>query len=59
MLWWFPVAVVLVGTLVVALYLRERTGRGVTRNAFDDDAELEALARDALGSSTSDRTARP
>jgi cytochrome c-type biogenesis protein CcmH len=58
-LWWLPVLVVLVGALVVVLYLRERTARGVTRMAVDDDAELEALAREVLEPARSDRTARP
>jgi cytochrome c-type biogenesis protein CcmH len=57
-LWWLPVVVVLVGALVVGLYLRERTNRGASHAADDDDAELEALAREVLDAGPADRTAR-
>jgi cytochrome c-type biogenesis protein CcmH len=58
-LWWLPVAVLLVGGLVVVLYLRERSGGNDTPTVADaaDDAELEALAREALSSDTAARNA--
>jgi cytochrome c-type biogenesis protein CcmH len=50
-LWWMPVLVVTVGALVVGLYLYERRGHGIERDGEDDfDEELEALAREVLGS---------
>lgn len=51
-LWWLPVLVVLVGALVVGLYLRERTGQAGRPAPGDDDAELEALAREVLEGAT-------
>ena len=52
MLWWLPVVAVVMGAVIVALYLRERT-RGAMANASQapssDDAELEAIAREVLG----------
>lgn len=52
-LWWMPVLVVAVGAVVVVTYLRERTRVPVTaRSDADDDAELEAIARDVLGTGT-------
>jgi cytochrome c-type biogenesis protein CcmH len=55
-LWWAPVAVLLLGGLVAALYMRERRGaqHDQGRRASDDD-ELEALAREALAGDTSVR----
>lgn len=61
-LWWMPVVVVLFGATVVTLFVRERTRRGAstvavrpsTNNAADDE-ELEAIAREILGSSGSER----
>lgn len=57
-LWWAPVAVLLVGGLVVLLYLRERSGGGpaADTDAYDD-AELESLARDALAGDSGTRSA--
>ena len=59
-LWWLPVLVVLVGALVVALYLRERTGRPPRGTQVDaEDAELEVLAREVLdGGQKPERVAR-
>lgn len=57
-LWWLPVAVLLVGGLVVVLYLRERSGGNGTPPAQDaEDAELEALAREALSGDAAARNA--
>lgn len=58
-LWWLPVAVLLIGGLVVVLYLRERSNGNGVPPASDaaDDAELEALARDALAGDAPARNA--
>jgi cytochrome c-type biogenesis protein CcmH len=50
-LWWMPVLVVLVGSLVVVTYLRERTRAPESDTGAPDDAddeELEAIAREVL-----------
>ena len=48
-LWWVPVAVLVVGGLIAALYIRERSGtRQEPPNQDGNDEELEALAREAL-----------
>jgi cytochrome c-type biogenesis protein CcmH len=49
-LWWVPVVGVLLGAVVLALFLRERTrGRASVPAEPDDDEELELLARQILG----------
>ena len=56
-LWWMPLIVVAVGALVVVSFVRERTKapRSVTHEAApDDDAELEAIAREVLGDAPDD-----
>jgi cytochrome c-type biogenesis protein CcmH len=48
-LWWVPVAVLLIGGLIAALYIRERRGTLLERPSQEaNDDELEALAREAL-----------
>jgi cytochrome c-type biogenesis protein CcmH len=51
-LWWMPVLVVAVGAVVVVTYLRERTRVPSPTIVDGDDEELEAIAREVLGSST-------
>ena len=61
-LWWMPLIVVGVGALVVVSFVRERTKapRPLTaEQPSDDDAELEAIAREVLGDASDDgRTPR-
>ncbi|MCC6935018.1 MAG: cytochrome c-type biogenesis protein CcmH [Thermomicrobiales bacterium] len=56
-LWWMPLIVVGVGALVVVSFVRERTKapRPLTaEQPSDDDAELEAIAREVLGDASDD-----
>lgn len=56
-LWWMPLIVVGVGALVVVSFVRERTRapRPLTaEQPSDDDAELEAIAREVLGDASDD-----
>lgn len=56
-LWWMPLIVVGVGALVVVSFVRERTKapRPLTaERPSDDDAELEAIAREVLGDASDD-----
>jgi cytochrome c-type biogenesis protein CcmH/NrfF len=59
-LWWMPVVVVVLGAVVVGLFVRERTQSGTRRQVVVDgperDEELEAIAREVLGSQTDERT---
>jgi cytochrome c-type biogenesis protein CcmH len=49
-LWWMPVVVVMLGMLVVALFLRDRTRRAPQAARVEvTDPELEAIAREVLG----------
>lgn len=50
-LWWMPLIVVALGAAVVVSFVRERTRapRPAQPAPIDDDAELEAIAREALG----------
>ncbi|MCO5176963.1 MAG: cytochrome c-type biogenesis protein CcmH [Thermomicrobiales bacterium] len=60
-LWWMPVVVVAVGVLVVVSFVRERTKTPrpmVQDRALDDDAELEAIAREVLGDAPDDGRTR-
>jgi len=58
-LWWMPVVVVALGALVVGLFVRERTRQAPRRATAGDssasDEELEAIARDVLGSPGGER----
>jgi cytochrome c-type biogenesis protein CcmH len=50
-LWWMPVLVVTLGAVVVFTYLKERHGATpVGTDEPDSDDELEAIAREVLGS---------
>lgn len=50
-LWWIPVVVLLLGAAVIVLYLRDNSRRNAPAVEADvADPELEALAREALGS---------
>jgi cytochrome c-type biogenesis protein CcmH len=59
-LWWMPVVVVVLGAVVVGLFVRERTQSGARRRVVadgpDGDEELEAIAREVLGSQAGERT---
>ena len=59
-LWWMPVVVVVLGAVVVGLFVRERTQSGARRPVVvdgpDGDEELEAIAREVLGSQAGERT---
>lgn len=49
-LWWIPVVALAFGAIIVVLYLRDgihQTGAAIDEN--DQDPELEAIAREALG----------
>ena len=49
-LWWMPIVVVLLGSVVLALYLRERTRRSAPPPPeITDDQELEAIERQVFG----------
>ncbi len=50
-LWWMPVIVVALGAAVVVSFVRERTRapRPALPAGPDEDAELEAIAREVLG----------
>jgi cytochrome c-type biogenesis protein CcmH len=60
-LWWMPVAVVVFGALIVALFVRERTRRGQVAGGTSayanpaDDEELEEIAREVLGTPGAER----
>jgi cytochrome c-type biogenesis protein CcmH len=62
-LWWMPVVVVVLAATVVALFVRERTrSASVTASASNEasvtDDELEAIAREVLGTPGDERMSR-
>lgn len=61
-LWWLPVMAVILGAVVVALFLRERTRAGQGNAAPPErvsDEELEHIARDALGDDAQQEPSAP